>query len=459
MATICAKCSELITNNRKLTCKYCDKQYHLHCTTVSEERFHNTLTGTHRENWKCEKCHSEQNGKITHRKPQKVFNISTDNSYASLSVESEDEDECELSVPGEKSEQNQSCPEIRNLNCHTELLNLKEKLTSMELQLLAADQEIENLLAENCALKDILGKKDSKIKHLQSLLKSSSTSTPKSGRKKISNSNKVEHIKTPALLKTPYARPSETTQIRKKIIFNTPTQDSGESKTKNLSNELIKNTNNLNNCEIEQQHKIAGSSKFSNKDPIHTIRKICMLSSDPKNNILKTAEKYFENTLICHYLTSGGGIHQILNGIETKLEGYTLDDYCLVFIGESDFTVTQNYSSVIDHIRNKLLTVQHTNIIICLPIYKYYKNLFNKRIEAFNNLLYLDNLNNEYAYILDCNKNLEYSTYMFNDRNGHINKRALNVIFNDILDLLQRISECNSDKNKSTLHSLEFFRQ
>lgn len=55
----------------------------------------------------------------------------------------------------------------------------------MELQLLAADQEIENLLSENCSLKDILGKKDSKIKHLQSLLNSSTTSTPKSGKRRI----------------------------------------------------------------------------------------------------------------------------------------------------------------------------------------------------------------------------------------------------------------------------------
>lgn len=185
MASVCAKCGDQITKNPKLACKHCDKQYHLHCTTVSENRFFNTLTGAHRENWKCEKCYTQvlqtedftENDNVSHRKKnRRVINISTDNSFASLSVESDDEEECEVSIPEEKTDLNQSCPEIRTLNCITEIENLKEKLADAKLQLLGADQEIEKLLAENYSLKELLDKKDCKIKQLQNLLMSSTLS-------------------------------------------------------------------------------------------------------------------------------------------------------------------------------------------------------------------------------------------------------------------------------------------
>lgn len=75
-----------------------------------------------------------------------------------------------------------------------------------------------------------------------------------------------------------------------------------------------------------------------------------------------------------------------MRGIETKLEGFTRDDYCLIFIRETDFQVSKNHSTLIDYIREKLLTVQQTNIIFALLHYKYYINLYNKRVEVFNNL-------------------------------------------------------------------------
>lgn len=39
--------------------------------------------------------------------------------------------------------------------------------------------------------------------------------------------------------------------------------------------------------------------------------------------------------------------------------------------------------------------------------------MFNWRVETFNNLLYLDIMTHEHAYILDSNKYLDYNYNMF----------------------------------------------
>ncbi|KAF9410398.1 hypothetical protein HW555_010524 [Spodoptera exigua] len=110
---------------------------------------------------------------------------------------------------------------------------------------------------------------------------------------------------------------------------------------------------------------------------------------------------------ICHYITPNGSTEQLLNGIQTKLRDYTMTDYCIILIGE-DFKTTSNYDNDILLIRKILKQVSHTNIIICFPTYKLtnYNNLYNWRIETFNNLLYLDLIKHEHAFYLDSNYDL-----------------------------------------------------
>lgn len=454
MVNKCEKCVKLITDRRILICKLCQSYYHLRCTTVSVSRFYNTLIGEHRDNWKCDSCvkkfhnevmtkspsprspcksnNSTPKNNITHRVKQ-IANVSTENSFQSLSVNSDDE-EFEDTLPENDLDLNRSCPESQTLKTYADIEQTKRKIIDLELKLQIAENEIDNLVAENCALKNLNLEKDHKIELLQGLCKST---------------------------------PTRSTKKLKKININTPKLESTKRKTETLLNELPDESRELKDIETERMQKLQGSPKSiqqhqlhpSNKTPTSKyFRKICILSSEPNHQILKKAEKHFDETLLCHYLTPGGGIHQILSGIETKLEGFTYDDYCLIFIGETDFQVSKNYSKLIDYIREKLLIVQHTNIIICSPTYKYYINLFNKRVEAFNNLLYLDNLNFEYAYLIDSNRHLEYSTYMFNRRNGRINKRALLVIFNDVEELMEGITNYTLEKQQTINPSLEFFR-
>lgn len=107
-------------------------------------------------------------------------------------------------------------------------------------------------------------------------------------------------------------------------------------------------------------------------------------------------------------------------------------------MGENVFNASNDYKNIVDHIRNVLLSVQHTNIILCLPTFKYCNqaNIFNRRIEMFNHLIYHDNLKYEYCYILDSNRNLRYSYDMFSNYNGQINVNGIKTILNDINQLL-----------------------
>lgn len=421
MERTCGKCSKIILDKQLLKCKQCGLHYHLGCTSVSERRFYGTLTGEHRENWKCQSCivllqnnqSAQQSNDLTPsrdyvtQRSKTIINISTENSFQSLSVESDDEeDEWEDSVPGNNAELNRSCPELQNLKNYAEIEQMKKQIEDLKLKLQIAENEIDNLITENYALKNQHLKKDTKIEQLKNFCRSSPTNTPSKKRKTL-NKTKLEALKKVLDIDLNFE--------------NIGTENTAEHETKNI--EPTREDRN------QQREKI----------DIETNKiRLCVLNSNSKNKILKTTEKHFPNATTCHYLTPGGGVHQILSGIESKLQDFTLNDYCVIFIGENDFQKTNNYLTTIEYIREKIMCVQHTNVIICLPTYKLGRsvNLFNKRVEVFNNLMYLDNLSHKYAFILDSNKRLEYTSRMFDLRTGFVNNIALRIIFDEIIGLI-----------------------
>lgn len=85
--------------------------------------------------------------------------------------------------------------------------------------------------------------------------------------------------------------------------------------------------------------------------------------------------------------------------------------------------------------------MKHTNIIICAPTYKYgsHCNMYNWRVQNFNNLLYLDTLAQEHAYFLDSNKNLTWDYNMFDRRTGTIYNNGMKTIFKDIQEFIDGI--------------------
>lgn len=72
------------------------------------------------------------------------------------------------------------------------------------------------------------------------------------------------------------------------------------------------------------------------------------------------AEKTFPNYKVCHYLSPGCDTMKLIDNIDIKLKNYTMDDYCLIFIGEEDFRQTNNYIDLTKAIRQTLLKTNHT---------------------------------------------------------------------------------------------------
>lgn len=186
--------------------------------------------------------------------------------------------------------------------------------------------------------------------------------------------------------------------------------------------------------------RLAGMGKLDRKRNKLTKSKtkICLISSTDRDKTSKAIRSNFEEQNLCHYRMPGGGITQLMSGIDTKLKNFTYNDYCVLFLGETDFNVSKDYRKLVKYVRECLLSVQHTNVIFCLPTFKfsYQSNIYNRRVEMFNRIIYFDNLNYNYCYILDSNKNLNYSFDMFLKFNGKINIHGLKIILNDINELI-----------------------
>lgn len=74
--------------------------------------------------------------------------------------------------------------------------------------------------------------------------------------------------------------------------------------------------------------------------------------------------------------------------------------------------------------------------------------MFNARIEAFNQLLDLDVVTHEYAYLVDSNLHLSYDFTMFHRRSGTLNNRGLRQVFGD---LRVRIADIDSWLTNSSI--------
>lgn len=226
----------------------------------------------------------------------------------------------------------------------------------------------------------------------------------------------------------------------------------GESNNKNQKKEIRDMKENIANENIPQR------SPVMNEEAIYSYRKnikvtpkpitnkqnnkICIISSNNCNSILYTAREKLPDFEICHYIKPHCGVRQLLEQLKQKLINYTMKDFCIVLIGEDDFNTTGNNVDMIYDIRNTLKDILTTNIILCLPNFKLnnWSNMFNSRIENFNNLLYLDVMTHLYTYILDSNLNLSYDSVMFDQRTGRINNNGISTIFEDLKLIIEEIS-------------------
>jgi hypothetical protein len=419
MTLNCTVCKNIIEDRQHLTCTKCKNIHHLCCTNVSEKRFY-LMDNDRKSEWICFNCHSHDqysshlhstpattpNENITYRKKYKVT-VPIHNSFESLHTDDDDTDDLH-STYGSPELFNRSCPEQRlnqeNLEDMGKILKeLREKLQS-------ADNEIEKLLTENSQLKKQLKSREIEINKLKDICKS--TIKIRSSRKVSKKGNK------------------------NRLNFSQETESDGAS---NMNNSCAVEDRSTQVPKTFPVGKHIPPAKIVN-DKLEK-NKLCVISNGSRYKLLNIAISNFQNSEICHYSSPGGGLVHLFEGLETKLQNYTLKDYCLIFISDKDFITSCNYARKVSFIKNKLQMIHHTNVIICLPTFKYgpYINFFNQRIEAFNRLLYLDNAENEYAFILDSNKNLNYSSKMFN-RYGFANRLALSTIFSDISILIHDIN-------------------
>lgn len=185
---------------------------------------------------------------------------------------------------------------------------------------------------------------------------------------------------------------------------------------------------------------VSGSPADKVKSLHKNKNSICIISSNKYNKTRSVMEDTLGDQYhIFHYLKPNCGIIELLRNIEYTVTNYTYDDFCVIFVGDDDFLTTKSSFKLCSEIKEALLKIQHTNIILCLPTFRFQKHtnlLFNWRVESFNNQLYWDRELHDYAYLLDTNLHLEYSNYMYRPVTGLIKTNALRIISTDLKQLI-----------------------
>lgn len=453
MALECEKCNTKITDKEYLKCLGCKKQYHLDCCSVSDKRFR-LMTKEHKTNWECRLCIVKKNkpfSNITQRKPQPPVSPS------------------EISMPDlyESSDTlvdetlNRSCPE----NCshiREDIEDLKTKILYLETKLESADSEIERLLAENYSLKEIMSKRDAKINQLTRICKSTS---PRSETRPHGDSAKKYKLRNKPLDQLDCSSPILTNQSStQKSVKNTeetpiPTLclPKGQIQTAQQTQTAQIHTGYLRTENLISPPRAAESISKNDKT---RATKICLISTNKQNKTSLIARATFQgNYDICHYLLPNRGIKQLLHGIESKVANFSINDYCIVMIGDEDFSHTENYHELVLHIRQALINIKHTTVLICIPTFKQGINteMFNSRIESFNFLLDKDVIAHEYAYLVDSNLNLNYDNTMFHRLSGTLNNRGLKQVFRDVNQRINIINDwlIKTDIEKTALRHLK----
>lgn len=351
--------------------------------------------------------------------------------------------ENELNTTNIVNETATSLPEMSD-DEDDEIKKLKEQVFNLTLELQSAHSEIESLSTENSNLKKLnenLTKKNDLFKKVTSSPAKFNVSS-----KKINTTNNYgcnKHTQTETFQTEPNSKVTSSKQAKKELPTPKPHKSMG---TPNKGCDTQNNhTQKQQKPNKPQPTPTIEQSKLSNQQDTRSERKICILSTNNKNKILTIAEKTFPNYKVCHYLSNGCDTMKLIDNIDLKLKNYTMDDYCLIFIGEEDFRQTNNYIDLTIAIRQTLSTINHTNVIICAPTFRLndYSNMYNGRIETFSSLLYLDACTHHYAYLFDSNYYLSYDYKMFWKKHGIVNNYGMSNIFVNLGLMIKEFDMCD----------------
>lgn len=395
-----------------------------------------------------------------------ITNIPVHNSFESLLTDNDDS-LCTDIEEGDGLHSNIQCnrsfPDLNtNLHIFEELEQAKATSALLQEKLEVAENEIAIQLSENYTLKNKITKYERKIEMLSRLCASVPSVKKQCNKKNIPNNYSASKLESLNKIKRSFKDRSfhELNVEQSPISFNTDiTNLRGyvneitdlNKKIDLLQSYLTAANNKIVELESEINYEMfladrdeldptqVSNSRLQDAGPVYTP-KICLISSNSRD-ILLMSERYFDNSNRLHYKITNGGVIKLIENLESKLKNYTLKDYCIIFIGKTDFEITMDYDKLVDYIKTTLNGVQHTNVILCLPsfICNNQATLYNKRIEVFNKKIYMDNVKHKYACVLDSNKNLEYSSSMFSTTTGKINKNGMATIFLDLKRLITRI--------------------
>lgn len=342
---------------------------------------------------------------ITHRKREvQIIRVETRNSFESLADSLQSDTEQENSITGmvEPSYMNRSCPELNNMIVGRELDIMKDKITKLESQLNSAEHEIEIMLSENCKLKKELAEYKKKFDHLKKICIAPNVSKNKV---KLNKINKT----LPATL--------EEEIVEEQI-----------------------NTENYSHINIE--YRLPQSKRAQ----AHKKPQICMVSNNKNTKIAQLGFEMFNDEFeYNHFRYPNAGTENLLECFEKLTRKFNKYDYGVLFLGETDFQKTENFEDLVVKINENIRKIVNTNVIICVPTYKYghFTTLYNSRVEKFNSMLHRNNKDNEYAYLLDSNLHLRCDFEMFNRRDGRINTQGFRIIFHDLKEFVLNLGNYN----------------
>lgn len=331
---------------------------------------------------------------------------------------------------------------LPNISCDSvdeQVYELKNQIDKLKTDLQSANDEIVNLSLENTQLKKTIQALESKHEMYKKVTKNLSNNM-------LNSPNRG----TPKKTITPINAVSDNS--KKCPILE-------KQKVANEGSPEINNCSNTRDPKIDVSDTRSPQIRMNNELSAHksNLPKIAILSTNKNTDTLAAAKKLFPRFNICHYLTTNCSLERMVHSLESKIKDYNMNDYCVVVIGQTDFEFTNNYFELVINLRQILLKNMHTNVILCLPTFKCgkYTNMFNSRIETFNSLLNLDVLTHDHAYLIDSNKNLSYDFDMFDNKTGNVNKYGMQIMFNDVLSLINDIAKYHKRINEERRTSEE----
>jgi hypothetical protein len=206
---------------------------------------------------------------------------------------------------------------------HKKIKTLTEQLDNTNQELNSAHLEIENLNSENFRLKMDLNKSLTTIENYKRVsITDQIIETPLSGRKKRKNKQNNSISSTSKSLT---ALQSERIQDRCE-----PT----------ISNSR------------DSSH-ILSVKKTSETEKSDTKRKLCILSNRHYSGTLDCIKDTFSNEFeYCRCLLPNSRINQLFMNLKNRLLEFTMNDYCLIILGESDFKYNIVFFELINVIRD-----------------------------------------------------------------------------------------------------------